>query len=227
MSARSYWEEPEQVESFAGRAPDRRLLELIKSYRKAEQTRVLDLGCAGGRNTVILAERGFDVQAIDASVAMVEKTRERVAAVLGPAEARARVRLGRMEDLGDFAPESFELVVALGVYHSASSQGEWDRAVSETARVLTPGGKVLVASFSPASDPTGAGLRPVAGEPHVYEGFPSGRLLLLDAAELDAGMGRQGLSPVVPTRMVVAPTESGRRATVNALYRRIGAGGSA
>ena len=31
---------------------------------------VLDLGCAGGRNTVLLAERGFDVWAVDASDAV-------------------------------------------------------------------------------------------------------------------------------------------------------------
>jgi SAM-dependent methyltransferase len=225
VSVRSYWEDPEQVEAFAAREPDLRLLELLAAYPDPGRTRVLDLGCAGGRNTVVLAERGFDFYAIDASNAMAERTRQRVAAVLGRAEARRRVRLGRMEDLSDFAAGWFDLVIALGVYHSASSRTEWDRAIAETVRVLAPGGRVLVASFTPASDPTGEGLRPVPGEPHAYEGFAAGRLFLLHADELDAAMARHGLVPAVPTETVTAPTGSGRRVTANGLYRVAGGGG--
>ena len=95
-----FWESAEQVETFAARAPDRRLLALLDAFERPEATRVLDLGCAGGRNTVVLAERGFDFCAIDASLAMVNKTRQRVAATVGAIEAQRRVRVGRMEDLG-------------------------------------------------------------------------------------------------------------------------------
>ncbi len=216
----AFWERSEQVERFAGREPDLRLLRLIESYDDPATTRVLDLGCAGGRNTVVLAQHGFDVHALDSSAAMVERTRSRVAAVLGRAAARRRVRVGRMERLDDFESGSFHLVVALGVYHSATCREEWDRALSETARVLVPGGLALVASFSPRSDPGGEGLRRVPGAPHVYEGFEAGRLFLLEAEELDAEMARHGLLPVVASETVETPTESGQRVTVNGLYRK-------
>lgn len=170
---------------------------------------------------MVLAERGFDVYAVDSSPAMVGKTRGRVATVLGPSEAMKRVRLGRMEDLQDFDSEWFDLVIALGIYHSAASVRQWELALTETARVLAPGGRVLVASFSPASDPKGRGLRLVSGRRNVYEGFDSGPLLLLEADELDAGMSRHGLIPVVPTETAVTPTDSGRRVTVNGLYRKL------
>ena len=49
-------------------------MELIEEYPDPSRVRVLDLGCAGGRNTVVLAERGFDLEALDASAAMVAKT---------------------------------------------------------------------------------------------------------------------------------------------------------
>jgi SAM-dependent methyltransferase len=220
MQTPPFWERSEQVEMFAGREPDRRLLELIGSYPHPQRTRVLDIGCAGGRNTVVLAEHGFDVYAIDSSSAMVEKTRERLARVLGASEMQSRVRVGHMQDLGDFDSASFHLVVALGIYHSATTREEWDRTLGETARVLVPGGQVLVANFSPQSDPGGEGLRPVPGEPHVYEGFDAGPLLLLEADELDAELARHDLVSVVPTETVVTPTEAGRRVTVNGLYRK-------
>ncbi len=220
--AQRFWEDPERVEEFAAREADRRLLELLDSFEEPGATRVLDLGCAGGRNTAALAERGFDVQAIDSSSSMVAKTRERVAAVLGAGEAERRVRVGRMEDLADFASGSFELVVALGVYHNAASDEAWERALSETARVLAPGGLVLVANFTPRFEPQGAALRRVAGTRHLFEGFDAGPLCLLDAAELDGEMARHGLAPLVPTETVETPTDSGRRVTANALYRKRG-----
>ncbi|MGD2151931.1 MAG: class I SAM-dependent methyltransferase [Gemmatimonadales bacterium] len=220
--ARRFWEDPDRVEEFAGREPDRRLLELLGSFEAPGATRVLDLGCAAGRNTLILARHGFDVQAIDSSSAMVAKTRERVAAVLGADEAERRVRVGRMEDLSGFASQSFRLVVALGVYHNAASDETWDRTLNETARVLVPDGLALVANFTPRFEPHGEALRRVAGTRHLYEGFDAGPLYLLDAHELDAEMAAYGLVPVVPTETVEKQTDSGRRVTANAVYRKRG-----
>ena len=216
----SFWDSPENVARFAAREPDVRLTQLIPGYADARTVRVLDLGCAAGRNAVLLAERRFDVFAVDASSAMAARTRERVAAILGEAEAARRVRVGRMDDLGWAADASFELVVALGLYHCAQSRAEWDRALSETARVLAPGGKLLVSVFTPETDLTGRGLTPVAGEPNVYDGFESGRSVLVDAATLDAELARFGLTPLEPTRTARPRVETGRRVSANGLYVR-------
>lgn len=219
MVHNSFWEQPDVVEQFASRAPDHRLLRLLDDYDDPAATRVLDLGCAGGRNTVLLAERGFDVWAVDASRAMVERTRVRVAEVLGRDRARERVIPASMDDLSAFADASFELVVALGVYHSAYSVSEWERALAETARVLRARGRLLVNHFTPEVDLTGKGVRAVTGEPGVYEGLPQDRSVLVNAAELDTAMARHGLVPVVPSDTVRVQTEMGRRVSVNALYR--------
>lgn len=217
-----FWEAPEQVEKFAAREPDVRLRELLPSLGDPASVRVLDLGCAGGRNTVLLGRAGFDVWALDASGAMVEETRRRLAPVLGPQEAGRRVARGTMDDLARFASRSFRLVVALGVFHAARSAGEWDRAVAEAARVLVPGGLALVSSFAPGTDLTGDGMTPVPGTRHVYRGAPSGPMFLLHADELDGGMARHGLRPVEETETVRIDTGTGRRVTVNGLYRRSG-----
>jgi SAM-dependent methyltransferase len=180
--------------------------------------RVLDLGCAAGRNAVLLAEKAFDLQARDGSSAMVAKTRERVARVLGAGEAQRRVRTGKMDDLGEFSDAFFHLVVALGIYHCARSRAEWDRALSETARVLAPGGKVLVSVFTPETDLTGRGITAVAGEPDVYEGFENGRSVLVEASALDAELARRGLFPVVATALARPKVDIGRRVSANGLY---------
>ena len=216
-----FWESPENVERFAAREPDVRLGELIREYPNPSKVKVLDLGCAAGRNTVLLAQKGFDVEAVDGSEAMVAKTRERLIPVLGAAEAERRVRVGRMDDLSWAADGSFNLVVALGLYHCAQSRSEWDRALSDTARILGPGGKVLVSVFTPETDLTGRGTHPVAGEPHVYEGFDSGgRHFLVDAEELDREMALHGLTPIEPTRTARPKVEVGRRVSANGLYAK-------
>lgn len=216
----SIWEQPERVEQFANREPDARLMAIVETIEDAAGNRVLDLGCAGGRNAVALAQLGFDVYALDSSVAMVAKTRNRVAAVIGDEAAAQRVLCGRMEDLSGFETGFFHLVVALGVYHNARNRDQWDRSLAETARVLSSDGRVLVANFTPRTDPEGSGMQPVEDEPHVYIGFGIERLFLLEADDLDAEMSRHGLEPIVPSETVTKTKDSGRRVTVNALYQK-------
>ena len=189
--SQAVWEDPESVARFAGRDPDLRLLEILDAVDDPGSLRVLDLGCAAGRNTAVLAERGFDFHALDGSRAMIEHTRGRAEGLVGAAQAARRVHHGRMDDLSRFDAESFDLVIALGVFHCAASGEEWHRAVAEAARVLAPGGRLLVAVFTPETDLHGRGIEPVPDEPNVYSGFSSGRTFLLDRASLDRAMAGQ------------------------------------
>ena len=215
-----FWERPEVVAEFAAREPDKRLLPFLDRYADPAATRVLDLGCAAGRNTVLLAQRGFDVLALDSSSAMVEETRRRLVPLLGEASARQRVRLGRMDDVSAFDSASIHLVVALGILHNAGSWAEWQRAVAGLARVLRPGGHLLVAQFSPDVDLTGEGVQPIAGQPHLYMGLHDRAGILLRPDELDAEMAPFGFRPEVPTAVGETRTEKGRRVSVNGLYRK-------
>lgn len=216
------WTDPEVVARFAARPPDHRLTGLLS--HGASETRLLDVGCAGGRNTVWAARQGADVHALDASLPMVEETRRRLAEVIGAAEAERRVRHGVMSDLSAYPTSGFDLVVALGVLQDAHDLAELKRTLAEIGRVLRPGGSCLVANFGPESQPGGEPLRPVEGAPHVWLGFGASerRMTLPPAATLDELFAAHGMVPDVPTAIVRVPTELGFRITFNALYRRTG-----
>jgi len=216
----SFWEQEEVVEEFASRKPDHRMVALLEHHAEPAGYRVLDVGCAGGRNTEWLAERRFDVQALDPSEPMVQRTRRRLTGILGVDGAATRVRVGLMQDLSAFSADSFDLVIALGVYHNARGREGWNQTIEETVRVLKGGGHVLLSNFSPRSQPRGTPLEPVPGEPGLYTGFSSGALYLLEAPELDAALARHGLAPATPTEPVQVATDTGYRISVNGLFVR-------
>jgi SAM-dependent methyltransferase len=220
MNDSDFWEAEDRVESFAAREPDHRLLSLIEHHPDPSILRVLDIGCAGGRNTEPLASLGFDFFAIDSSQAMVNRTRSRIALILGEEEANHRVQHARMEDLSRFASGDFHLVVALGVFHSASTSEQWTSSLNEAVRVLIAGGLLLVSVFSPRTDLTGDGITPVPGERHLYDGLTTERHYLVEADVMDEEMIKRGLEPAEPTDTVIVPLDTGRRVTVNGLYRK-------
>jgi SAM-dependent methyltransferase len=215
------WEDPDRVEEFARKAPDHRLQALIEAEAEAGSLRVLDIGCAGGRNAAFLAERGVDVVATDGSAAMVERTRARLAAALGDEAAGQRVIRSRMDALPWAADASYDLVVALGIYHNACSSEEWHAALAETARVVKPGGRVLVSVFTPDTDLEGQGKIRVPGETHVYERPGGRRMFLVDPDTLDEHMAALGLVPDEPTALAEGKVEVGRRVSANGLYRKV------
>jgi SAM-dependent methyltransferase len=215
-----FWTEPGTVDTFANRDPDRRLVDILDNWAEPSAPRVLDVGCAGGRNTVLLAARNLEFHALDASRPMVVRTRERLTPIVGVTAARKRVCVGTMVDLSAFSDASFNLVIALGVYHQASIADRWHNAVAESGRVLADGGLVLISAFTPDSQPDGEPLSPVADLPDIYNGFSSGPMCLFDVETHDNEMASHGFEPHVPSETVRVNTELGFRVTLNALYRK-------
>jgi len=214
-----FWERPETVAWFAARPPDVRVVDLFGE--RPREARVLDLGCAAGRNANWLAAAGFDVWALDASCAMVAHTRERLATHLGREAASVRVRHGDMADLGAFADAWFDAVIAIGVLPGAGSWRAWQRAIGEIARVLAPGGELILTHFTPETGPDGPPLERVAGEPHLYRRYFEDRpSILLRRPELDGLLAAAGLEPLTETATVPATAMDGHRTTLNGHFRR-------
>jgi SAM-dependent methyltransferase len=220
-----FWDRPEMAARMGDRPADGRMVALLEEDPSVR--RVLDVGCAGGRNADWLAARGYDVWAFDAAATMVDATRERVAVHLGRSEAQRRVRRAEVEDDAAWAPDGrgdFDLILVLGVLQDLPDGATFRAALRHLAGALAPDGRVLVANFGPDSRPEGVPLAPIPGEAHAYLGFAKGgrRMTLPDPVTLDAWFAEVGLHPEVPSRVAERPTEHGVRTTINARYRTSG-----
>jgi ubiquinone/menaquinone biosynthesis C-methylase UbiE len=100
--------------------------------------RILEIGCGAGVTVAALARRGYLVEAVDSVAAMLTSTREHAAgAAVTPSVSSS---LGDAHNLA-FAEGAFSLVLAIGVLPYLHSPR---KAVREMARVLKPGGVLLV-----------------------------------------------------------------------------------
>jgi 2-polyprenyl-3-methyl-5-hydroxy-6-metoxy-1,4-benzoquinol methylase len=115
--------------------------------------RVLDAGCGEGRFARMLAERGAKVSAIDLSANMIKNA----------ASIEAETPLGidyqvlDMCQLAPFEAEQFDLIVS---YLSIIDVEDYETALAEFARVLRPGGQLVISLIHPCFSPPVFGWDP-------------------------------------------------------------------
>lgn len=101
-----------------------------------EPLRAVDVGCGEGRFCRMLRARGVEAVGIDPTLALVARARE-----LDPS---GTYRIGRAEAL-DVADGTIDLVVS---YLSLVDVPDLTKAIAEMARVVRPGGMVLIANLA-------------------------------------------------------------------------------
>jgi cyclopropane fatty-acyl-phospholipid synthase-like methyltransferase len=103
-------------------------------------TQVLEIGCGTGTLTCLMAQKGAQVSAIDASPGMLAEAKKKVeAAGLGK-----QVKLKYMDATligGHFKPASFDLIVSTLVF-SELSPDERRTVLEACAGLLRPGGRI-------------------------------------------------------------------------------------
>ena len=109
--------------------------------------RVLDAGCGAGALSAALLERGATVAGIDSSRGLLALAAER----LGD---KADLHHGDLRDPLPFNDETFDLVVTSLVMHYLP---DWNPALREFHRVLSPGGRLVISTHHPFIDHTLAG----------------------------------------------------------------------
>lgn len=98
--------------------------------------RALDVGCGEGRFCRVMQAMGVTTVGVDPTVALIDRARAR--------DPGGDYRVGRVEAL-DFEDASFDLVVS---YLTMIDFPDLPAAVAELARVLKPGGRLLIANLT-------------------------------------------------------------------------------
>lgn len=209
--AAAYWNSPGTVEEFRSLPVQPYLTELLDAT--PVEGPALDLGCGGGRNTLALLDRGFDVVAVDLHQSMVDATRARSA---GHAQGRVSVRQGAAHAV-PAEDNHFALAVCYGVLHNAVDRAQWNAMVRELGRVLRPGGLLALNSFTADSlDPQ---LRAGAekGQYILPDGVP---MTLLPSAEILDAFAAAGLRPEGAGHTYRRDLNVGPRAVLRCTLRR-------
>jgi len=162
--------------------------------------RLIDLGCGFGALAVFFAGRGATVTGIDPMADRLEVGRA-VAAEHGlPVEFGQ----GRMEKL-DFADESFDLAIQNNSLCYITEREDRRAALAETARVLRPGGFVVIRNpnrWHPRDQFTGLPLIPLL-PPHTATrlaarmGRPRSEVRLVSPLEAKRELRRAGFTDVI------------------------------
>ena len=137
----SYWDGVYRGDSLQGVIYQERqaaVLGCVEAVDLPAHARVLEIGCGAGHLTIQLARRGLDVDAVDASQAMVDTTASQ--ALEAGLQQHVRTGLADVHSL-PFESSHFDLVIAVGVIPWLHSP---DEAVKEMARVLRPGGQLIL-----------------------------------------------------------------------------------
>ena len=106
----------------------------------------MELGCGAGRNAVWLAERGWQVTAVDFSVAAVEKGNQ----LASQANVTAEFVVA---DAASYKPQAqFDLIASFYIQLPALQRA---RMLATAADALAPGGTILFVSHDESAPPQG------------------------------------------------------------------------
>lgn len=156
--ARQFWDERYRVDEYIfGTEPNVFLCTQARRFEPG--SKVLDVACGEGRNSVWLARQGCDVLGIDVSPLALQKA-HRLA-------ERMAVRVEfRIEDVREWPwePAAFDAVVCIFIQFAAPS--ERSRLFQGFVSTLKPGGVLVLQGYTPKQVEYGTGGPPDAA--HMY-----------------------------------------------------------
>lgn len=146
-SEEEYWNDSEIVSFFSKCPPPEYWVEFFDGIENKKNIKVLDMGCGGGRNTLFLLKKGFDVSSCDLHVEMVKETRRRVKDLLPSCEVQDKIIQGNMLDL-PYEDGEFDIILSNGIFHNVSCKNEFEIAINEASRVLKKNGLICLNMFT-------------------------------------------------------------------------------
>jgi len=166
--------------------------------------RLVDIGTGTGRLLELLAGRAASAVGVDASRAMLALARGRLASLGDRCLGEVGVRQGDMYRL-PFVDSSFDVAVMHMLLHHADDPAA---AVAEAARVLVPGGSLVVIDLAPH-----LGGNMTGHLAHRHAGFSDATIASLFSA---AGLHRPATTTIAgPINVQVWATQTARNQSVS------------
>lgn len=132
--------DPWQYSSPAQQERLRRTAEMLDAARgNVRFKKALEIGCAEGWCTALVAPRCEELLAVDFSAVALERARARL-------KGREHVHFAQWDLYRDALPGGYDLVLVMGVLEDCYRQRDLQRARAKIVELLAPGGYLLVSS---------------------------------------------------------------------------------
>lgn len=158
----TYWGKSEQLDYWRIPAPE--VIEFLSQVDKTKHKKVLDLGCGLGRHSLLFAENGFEVCALDySSVALSEIER-----ISREKKLEIKPLLGTYQDQ-QFEENSFDIILSFNaLYHG--TKAEFSNAISQCRCYLKNEGLLFFTCPTRKDGKSGSGEKI---EEHTYASLNS------------------------------------------------------
>jgi len=114
------------------------LFDQLLKGRYDNATKVLDVGCGGGRNLFYFLRNGYEVFGIDPDPTAIEVVKE-LSATLAPGNPEENFIIATAEEL-PYPDAEFDLIICNAVLHFANDEQHFENMLRSMFRVLKPGG---------------------------------------------------------------------------------------
>lgn len=117
--------------------PDDKIISILEKMHLSPGTKVLDAGCGNGKNSVFLAEMGFNVYGFDLSNEAIKAAKKRLSS--------GHFVVSAVNQL-PYKDKYFDVVIDVGLFHCVPLN-QRNQAIEEMIRVLKPGGYFIIREF--------------------------------------------------------------------------------
>jgi ubiquinone/menaquinone biosynthesis C-methylase UbiE len=188
--AEEFWNNKENIDWFTNQPTSSYWLDFFNGVADKQSSKVLDLGCGGGRNTEMLAKMGFDVYACDRYEGMANQTKKRLIKFGWlQNQAETKIKEQDMTKTG-YRNNFFDCILAHGIYHNAFTESDYEKAIGESARILKPGGILCFNIFT--SNTIGKGVKKI--KDNLYETKEKLPMVLYSKSQFLSLAMKKGLS---------------------------------
>lgn len=151
---KDYWELESTANFFRDKEADV-LVEKAVSEVKSDGKKALDIGCGGGRNSLVLAKKGFQVNILDNYQIMLDTT-VNLLNTNGFSVSSSGLQDVSMLDIGEC---NFDIILCIGVLHQNNSTSSLLESIERIYKSLKVGGVFVYNVFT--SDHIDSALTPL------------------------------------------------------------------